>query len=201
MRLTTTEAGFVDATPIKMGKLVDFFVGQNDFKEIFERIYVYNANTNDIQKMLIVSIIHSLFLSQNPIGLPYERFNFIYIALDACSKLLADDQKQPKNHAERPINICKILGIQIPNFFKIYAAKSMSELSELRNNLIHEGQNSMQPLGFDQDTAVKLVEISSLLRKLICRALMFVLIGKNNPSVRQYLDCPLDSRDICGLYF
>jgi hypothetical protein len=67
MRLTTTDAGFLDGTPIKPHHLTDFILKQRDpldalsLTESFWRNHRHNPR--DIKR---VSIIHALFLSQYP---------------------------------------------------------------------------------------------------------------------------------------
>jgi hypothetical protein len=104
MRLTTTEAGFVDATPIKPGKLVDFVLSSPLAKCLDLAEAFWAANRSIPQRSeLVEAAIHALFLAQGPNLLQYERFIYCYTALDACYALCSSIfQPKPKpTHAAR----------------------------------------------------------------------------------------------------
>lgn len=72
MRLTTTEAGFVDATPIKPRKLVDFILvnkGLEKSLEVTERFWQAHNGRPERAKIFSAAV-HALFLAQIPTARP-----------------------------------------------------------------------------------------------------------------------------------
>lgn len=65
MRLTATEAGFLDATPILPGKLTDFVLLNDPSSaiDLAERFWVDHRSTPE-QARLVAAAIHALFLAQ-----------------------------------------------------------------------------------------------------------------------------------------
>src|SRR5450759_3338989 len=74
MRLTTTEAGFLDATPIQPGELTDFtpltrqLTNALTLADQFWKQHSSNMRTTK----RVSGIIHALFLSQYPQALCFE---------------------------------------------------------------------------------------------------------------------------------
>lgn len=91
MRLTTEEAGFLDATPIRQGMLVDFaLVGQSLSRALELADSFWRGNLRKPKNASrFAAAVHALFLGQNPQALQYERFLYLYTALDACYSLAA----------------------------------------------------------------------------------------------------------------
>ena len=91
LRLTATEAGFLDATPLKAGKLVDFVPMGGSLSKGLEAAEAFwiNNRTNIRQTHRLAAAIHALFLAQYPPALQFERFLNLYAALDACYAITA----------------------------------------------------------------------------------------------------------------
>ncbi|EPG7577993.1 hypothetical protein M0K77_002397 [Providencia rettgeri] len=90
MRLTTTQAGFLDATPIKPGTLVDFCVSDSSEQNAIQVAlnYLRKENHHHLECTRIAAVIHALFLAQRPQNLNYEKFQYLYMSLDGCVKNL-----------------------------------------------------------------------------------------------------------------
>ena len=75
MRLTATEAGFLDATPLKAGKLVDFVLQGSSLTLAVELADdFWRTNHHDPRRArLFAGAVHALFLAQNPRSLQFER--------------------------------------------------------------------------------------------------------------------------------
>lgn len=121
MRLTTTEAGFVDATPIKPMKLVDFILSNAALSHVIRLAETFWMRNIDIPRNAkrIVAAIHALFLGQNPQSFQFEEFIYLYTAIDACYALTKELQL-PKGkrhaHGERIKWTCEKLGIKVPEW-------------------------------------------------------------------------------------
>ncbi len=139
MRLTATEAGFVDATPIKRGKLVDFVIlgrGLPDALALAEAFWTDHRSTPE-RARLIAAAVHALFLGQNPQHLQFERFILLYTAINACSAL-AKAVKRPARvvpHSNRVKWMCDAFGMPTPAWAD---PASGAEVASLRNATVHE---------------------------------------------------------------
>ena len=114
MRLTATEAGFLDATPVKPRKLFDFVLlgqGLERAVELADSFWVMNqSEPRSAQRF--EAAIHALFLGQYPQALLFESFIHLYTAIDACYALTKElwPPKQYITHSERIEWMCGKLG-------------------------------------------------------------------------------------------
>ena len=105
MRLTSTERGFLDATPIKTAKLVDFiFHVNNPNQALILADDFWNKSCSKCCR-LFTAAIHALFISQSPRNLSFEEFIYSYAAIDACyaltKRLYLPNKKKKTTHKER----------------------------------------------------------------------------------------------------
>lgn len=195
MRLTTTEAGFLDATPIEPGKLVDFVVVHELEKaiDLVESFRVANAATPR-RSRLVAAAIHAMFLAQGPQLLQFERFNYCYTALDACYALAADfnpPQRRP-THAARIKWLCDQFGMPVPSWAK--PAATGSPVADIRNPTLHEALYMGEPLGFALHGGAGgnlPLEMEALTSRLIV-----ALLGAPHAP---YVKTPVDTRQRHGL--
>lgn len=123
MRLTTTEAGFVDAAPIKPMKLVDFILSNTDLSYVIglaEDFWTKNLKEPRNAK-LIVAVVHALYLGQRPQNLQFEDFIYLYAAIDACYALTKEirfTQDKWHPHGKRIKLMCEKLDIKVPEWGK-----------------------------------------------------------------------------------
>lgn len=198
MRLTTTEAGFLDATPIKPRKLVDFSVRQKSLVEavqislnFFER-----EHEDHLAAKRVTAVIHALYLAQYPQNLPFESFQYLYMALDSCFKLLAvkEGPKLRVPHANRIHWMCEKFGINTPEWATRQSGES--EVANVRNGAIHEALFFGEPLGFSiyggNDNVHGSKNVILQMRALICRLLVAIL-GQSQSS---YVRSPINNRII-----
>lgn len=181
MRLTTAEAGFVDATPIKPGKLTDLVLvncTMEDALELAERLW-QSHKTNPRMAKRLIAAIHALFLAQYPQSLSYERFIYLYTALDACFAMtqeLHSKAKQRPNHAERLEWMCQQYGMPVPDWAA--PQPKASEVSDVRNDTIHEGLFFGEPLGFaiyGGNTPSGTRNVTLQMQALTCRLIVAIL--------------------------
>lgn len=120
MRLTTTEAGFVDATPIVPGKLVDFGMsGASLGKAMALADTFWHAHRAEpMRAKRFAAAVHALFLGQNPLLLQFEHFIFLYAALDACFALASSLHPPPQRptHADRIAWMCSLFSMPTPGW-------------------------------------------------------------------------------------
>lgn len=203
LRLTTFEAGYLDATPIKAGKLTDFVLMGGttscDAIDLAERFWTDNAASPRRTKRLI-GIIHSLFLAQNPNHLPFETFSYLYMALDACFKLTCDlhGTTSRSGHAARVAWTCGQFNMPIPTWAASPRGQG-TQISTVRNDTIHEALFFDEPLGFvtygghAQSSGQQNVPLQMM--ALVCRFIV-ALLGKPDAD---YVRSAVNTRQRIGL--
>jgi hypothetical protein len=93
MRMTDTEAGFLDATPVKPGKTSDMvWLGDSHINALAHADQFWFAHTEHPRICAAMrGIIHNYFLSATPTLLDFERFIYLYVVLEVylaeCSKI------------------------------------------------------------------------------------------------------------------
>ncbi len=146
MRLTMDEAGFIDATPIKLWVLHDIVWLGDSLPHAIECADMYwhqHANNVQVSKGL-AGVIHSYFLSQTPTLLDFERFIYLYIALDGCYRvcsLTVAGSFSRVPHAQRITQLCEHYGIGM-------LPQAVRDIVSCRNDVLHEGLFFGEPLGF-----------------------------------------------------
>jgi hypothetical protein len=201
MRLTTTEAGFLDNTSIKKGKLVDFVISNKSLENAVSASEIFWNKHGKKGKITdrIKGIIHSLFIAQNPQSLEFERFLILYIVLDACFKCIKDIKniKEKIEHFKRVHWMCEQLGIATPGWAKINGNESF--LSKIRNDSIHEALYFNKPLGFavhnrEVDEKEYSKNLTLEMEALVCRIIVWLIIGYN-----PYVKTPVNTRNMFSL--
>ncbi|MBN8648973.1 MAG: hypothetical protein J0L55_13555 [Caulobacterales bacterium] len=191
LRLTTTEAGFVDATPIKAGKLVDFVLIDSNYANAIDISEKFREANSHISKRLrlVEAIIHSLFLGQNPLQLQFESFLTLYYALDACFALenTYSPLQSKIGHGRRISFMCEKYGIEIPEWAQF--------ISTLRNSASHEAIFMDEPLGFALHGIGSSQDLILEMKAMICRLLVALL----NVKDETYICSSLNTRQIQGL--
>lgn len=203
MRLTITKAGFLDATPIKKGKLVDFVLSQCSIEDAIELAldFLESERDNFRATKRVTAVINSLFLAQYPQSLSFERFQYLYMGLDTCFKLV-DTKANPNanrshSHAARVKWMCQQFGISVPEW--AIPLDKGSQISKVRNDTMHESLFFDEPLGFAiysyNQTDGKHSNILLEMQNLICR-LIICIFGRPNID---YVKSSINDRQIKGL--
>ena len=192
-RLTATDAGFLDGTPIKSGNLVDFEPCGNSLEQavkLAEDFWRKNiSEPRNAQRF--AAAVHALFLGQYRQALQFEEFIYLYAALDACYALTreATSVKGPRAHAQRIKWTCDQLGVGTPVWAKS-TGRHDTVVSGLRNNALHEALFVDEPLGFAVHGGGTGENLPLEMTNLVCR-LLVALIGGNDV---RYLKSPVNTR-------
>ena len=200
MRLTATEAGFLDATPVKPGKLVDFVLLRSSpdrAVELAEKFWTKTRKKPCCAKRFEAAI-HALFMSQYPQSLQFEKFVLLYMAIDACYKLAVELYGLPKRrpHYERIELMCNKFKIKCPG----WAASdpntpSGSTVADIRNDTLHEALFMDAPLGFAVRRGGTNQNLPLEMQALVCRLLVALIGG----SGADYVRSPVNTRQRYGL--
>ena len=196
MRFTSTEAGFLDCTPIKQGMLFDFVLlgdGLASSVSLVEAFWSAHRTTPNRSK-LVEAAIHVLLLSQNPQHLQFEKFLLLYTAFDACFALAKDIHNSTTRvpHAQRVKWMCDQFSIPTPDWAS--TPQEMPELAGIRNEAVHEALFIGQPLGFALHGRDNRQNITLEMQALVCR-LLVALLG----SDADYVHSPVTDRQRHGL--
>ena len=198
MRLTATEAGFLDATPVRRGKLVDFVLRGRSVEgatELAEAFWMANrGEPRNAQRF--AAAVHALFLAQYPQALQFERFIHLYTAIDACYALTKTlrSAKERHGHAERIGWMCGELGVATPGWASTGGGGG-SVVSAIRNDALHEALFMNEPLGFAVHGGGTGENITLEMEALVCRLLVALIGGKDG----SYLASPVNRRRRHGL--
>lgn len=198
LRLTATEAGFLDATPLKPGKLVDFVLLGDSLSacvEFAERFWSANLATPR-QSQRFAAAVHALFLAQYPPALQFERFLYLYAALDACFAL-AKEVRPPSGHVShsgRAAWLCQRFGMEVPAWADA-GDRGAAEVTAIRNDAVHEALYMGEPFGFALHGVGASHNLTLELEALICRFLV-ALIGAASAD---YVQSPVNTRQRHGL--
>lgn len=202
MRLTIAQAGFLDATPVKPGKLVDFIlINGSTISDVVALSLKYIENHNSkIAVKRVAAIIHVLFLSQYPENLQFEKFQYLYMALDGCYRLMVEARQERGKitHSGRVEWMCQQFGMAVPPWANSSAATD-NRLSGIRNGIFHEALFFDEPLGFALYNRDQLAgtprNILLEMQALVCRLLVAIL-GRPDTS---YVKSPINTRQLMGL--
>ena len=201
MRMSETEAGFLDATPIAPGEAHDI-VWLNDDSlftavQYADRFWTAHAAKPRIE-VAMRGAIHSYFISRMPSLLEFEKFIYLYTALEGCHYVHSVIQGQDPTkilHKQRIKRLCEVFSISIPS----WADPSNHLVAKHRHLTLHEGLFFEEPLGFQifggrnrnvQD-GMLLLQMAALTSRLI-----IALLGMETCD---YVRSPIDTRQRYGV--
>jgi len=167
--------------PYKPGKLHGLILCGDDHKNGMEQISRFYQNANQIERKRAFAIMHWFLVGQS-YTYAWDIFDAQYKVLDGIHKI---SNVNAKTHSERPIELAKKYGVTLPQW-AVLDGNGKSELSTLRNELVHEAKYKGHPIGYAHTTRNYPVEFVSFNAKLICGVL-----GINTP----YLQTDPHTRD------
>jgi hypothetical protein len=182
IRLTETDMGFLDATPIRTGVANDIvWIGSSLMKALNHADVFWDANTHNPRIcMAMRGIIHNYFLAATPTNLDFERFIYLYVALEGCHyvrSLILNQSPRPGRHADRIANLCLTYGMAVPT----WADPSSASVASFRHETLHEGLFFDEPLGFQiyGGNAPRLPQYDNVPLEMSCliSRLMLALLG------------------------
>jgi hypothetical protein len=195
MRFSADRRGFLDATPLRPGTLVDFHAGGKHLHAAMVAAESFWTSYGNVPGMTrsIGAVIHALFLStRHNLLLGYEQFIYAYTALDGCwwvfrhtptgqRVLAAGPSSRPPPHSRRIKLMCA--GFRMPEPTWASSAVNGSAI-DLRNETLHEALFLGAPLGFRTHAeSPDFRYLISGMRDLVCR-LVVALLGIPTPYVR-----------------
>jgi len=145
---------------------------------------LWNKHDDDGIALKLMNIIYWHINSQH-YDQDFERFLFQYMILDACYRLSKDAEredsinKKDETHYKRPGVLCKKLRIKEPKWIEIKkdaCGRRCTDLSQIRNNLIHEIEWGGKAIGFGVQPQIRgiTLELTGLVSRIICAMLGYV---------------------------
>lgn len=175
MRLTSESAGFIDATPISEGSLVDFhFRGKVESIVALAQAFWLRERGDPWQAKRLVAAIHALFLAQRPNLMEFEKFVLTYAALDACYRFLHPSTKDEIRHTDRIKWMCARTGVPAPPWAEARLKEKGVEISILRNATFHEALYLNEPFGFASSDPGS-PTLPQEMTNLVCRIVAVIL--------------------------
>lgn len=197
MRLTTTAMGFLDATPLKPGKLVDFVLPPRGIARavaLAERFWQTNK-AYPVRARRWIAAVHALFIAQHPLALQFEQFIYLYGALDACFALTREFHLLPRGgvrHHHRVSWMCQLFNMPVPSWAD--GSAGSSPVSLIRNTTLHESLFMDAPLGFALHGVGTSQNLPVEMQALVCRFLV-ALLGDAGAA---YVRFPVTTRMMHG---
>ena len=194
MRTSDTEAGYLDAAPIKPQQLTDFICDPNELERalLYADCFYAGLNPSSRQAERLLAVLHLNYLAQRPNQLDFEGFMYSYIALDTCWKVAKEKGLvgNVQKHSKRVKALCDVLRIPKPTW--------IDQIASPRNDAFHEGLLEDEPLGYqllDRLASSEGVDVTLAARNLICRAVVALL----GIPAQRYIESSVEDRQKYGL--
>jgi hypothetical protein len=158
---------------VKPRKLIDFFISEKDIPALLNlTVKFYHKHESNGAAATMFGAVHWYLFSQSysqyfeKLMMQYTVFDTIYNINTTITK-----PKSKHTHADRLQYISDILSVPLPKWGVVHAGKS--ELSTLRNELIHEAKFCGEPIGFAVPSAKSniLLELEAFNCRLIAATL------------------------------
>ncbi len=119
MRMSDNEAGFLDAAALRPGTSNDVVWCGHSLQSALSKadaFFEFHAGQPKVE-LAMRAVIHSYLLADLPTLLDFERFLYLYTAVDAAFAIRKDLQKEPTkgvSHGDRIAYLCRSLGLPTP---------------------------------------------------------------------------------------
>ncbi|NTW81834.1 MAG: hypothetical protein HGB36_00470 [Chlorobiaceae bacterium] len=153
-------------TPYEPGKLNGLLLKNDDYVNGMEIINNYYKSSSKENRIQILACIHWFSIGQS-FNFEWDKFDAQYKVLDGIYRLSG----LPKMiHAERPVKLASKYNIILPEWAELNSS-GKSQLSILRNELVHEAKFAGTPIGYSYPSENYSLEFTSFNTKLIAAAL------------------------------
>ena len=186
---------YLGKTPYKPSTLNGLLLEQDDRVKGLEAINKFYIDAKTTQQRVQMQACIHWFLIAQTLDFEWEIFDAHYKVLDGLYKLyeiIYGKQKQ-KRHHERAIIIANKFKIDLPEWaaeMQVFnelkkEEVSISKVSLIRNELVHEAKYAGQPIGYNYPNENFKLQFKAFNLKLIC-----AFLGINTP----YLQAPANNR-------
>jgi hypothetical protein len=190
MRLLPEGWGHFYRTPVDEHKLCDLIVTPSDVEHCLNCFDNFWDRESEELRGILLSAINSFQMAQCYTH-QFEKFLLQYITLDTIYlAFLRKGWVGITRHGARPKAICQYLNIELPDWAET-DSRGNSQISNVRNNLFHEGNIDGGPIGFG---LIRPSVMMLSLKALNMRAIL-LLLGVNEP----YTHSTVTSREMHGL--
>lgn len=161
-------------TPHETGKLHSLVPYKRDCEIGMQLMNSFYCNSNATQRKLAFSALHTFLISAS-FDLLWDHFDAQYKALDCLYRLMKDKRliRKVNSHAERPLVMADHYKITLPKWAQILPQhpgdnKKNSQLSILRNELVHEALWAQDAIGYSHPEINYRLEFTNFTTKLLC---------------------------------
>jgi len=153
--------------PYEPGILNGLLLSGDDYLNGMEIINNYYKSSSEEVRNQMYACIHWFSVGQSS-KFEWDRFDAQYKVLDGIYRL--SGVKAP-NHASRPVELSNKYGIILPKWAELDSITKRSQLSEDRNELVHEAKYGGEPIGYSYPSENYSLEFTSFNTKLIVSVL------------------------------
>lgn len=130
--------------PYEIGKLTGVILIKDDAEKGISSFGHCFDGLNYGNRKLAFAILHWFLIGQS-YYYPWDRFDAQYKVLDTVYKFSG---LTAPNHASRPVVLANHYGIKVPRWASLYSNGRDSDLSIMRNELVHEAKYAGHPIGY-----------------------------------------------------
>lgn len=151
--------------------------------------------TGPAPRRCLSGVVHALFLSRKPHLFDFEKFLYVYTAIDGCHwvwRTMNGRNPNSGRHGQRLGRLCAELGTSTPTW--------IDDVVDTRNDFMHQAIFFGEPLGFAAfrgnsaqpgQTGNTILELQSLVSRFICAILGLPCL--------EYISSPVNTRQIFGV--
>ncbi len=167
--LTPEGYSYLGRIPYEPGKLNGLLLTKDDYVNGMEIINNYFNSSSEENRNQMFACIHWFSIGQS-LNFAWDKFDAQYKVLDGICRL-SGIKTGP--HANRPVALAKKYNIKLPKWAELHpgSTRKESQLSVLRNELVHEAKYAGHPIGYSYPSENYSLELTSFNTKLIAAAL------------------------------
>lgn len=165
--LTPEDYSYLGRVPYEPGKLNGLLLIKDDYVKGMEIINEYYKSSSEEERNQMFSCIHWFSIGQS-YQFQWDNFDAQYKVLDGIFRLSGITGV---GHANRPVELAKKYGINLPRWAELDSSGKKSPLSTHRNELVHEAKYGGHPIGYSYPSENYSLEFTSFNTKLIAATL------------------------------
>ncbi len=198
MRLSDQDRGFLDAAAVSPGMSNDVLWCGDSLQAALSQsdaFFLKHASNRKVETA-IRAVIHSYLLATNPTLLDFERFIYLYTALEAAFTAYTHVHGKTAFNQGKLVFLCDSLKVKKPDW-----VANKAFLFDPRNETLHEGLFFGKPWGFgtfggSQSSTPEYATILHQLQNLLCRIVLALLDLRDEA----YLQSAVDDRQVHGIH-
>lgn len=173
--LTPEGYSYLGRVPYEPGTLNGLLLIRDDYVNGMEIISNYYKASSVDQRNQMFACMHWFSIGQS-FNFEWDRFDAQYKVLDGIYRLSGINAP---THAGRPVELAKKFKINLPIWAELDVTGKKSQLSEHRNELVHEAKYGGHPIGYSYPSENYSLEFTAFNTKLIA-----AILGIDTPYLK-----------------